>query len=280
MKPAASVLLSAWVALAWLCGAAGAVESATPMSALKCLRIGHRGAASLAPENTLAAVRAAAAAGVDGIEFDVRRTADGLPIVIHDDNLKRTTNGGDRLVSSASLEELRALDAGSWGAWKRDGRFAGEKLPLLDEMIAEILRLHAFPVVELKVGGLEEAVADCLSRHQAVQDAWIISFQYRVLEVFADRYPQFRLAWLVDRKNFEEMGLAGVVRSATLIKCKALNAHFEAITPELVKAVHEAGMLMLAWTVDRPADMQRLLRMGVDGITTNRPQDLNAVLNP
>ncbi len=244
-----------------------------------CLRIGHRGAASLAPENTLAAVRAAAAAGVDGCEFDVRRTADGACVIIHDDNLKRTTNGGNVKLASATLAQVRALDAGRWGDWKKDGRFAGEKLPTLDEMIGEIVKHGVAPVVELKVGGIEEAVADGLKRHHAVDKAWIIAFDYASLEVFADRYPEYRLAWLVDKQSFQDMDAADVVRSATLIKCQALNAQFETITPALVKAVHDAGMAMLAWTVDKPEDMRRLIDMGVDGITTNRPQDLNVVLN-
>lgn len=249
-----------------------------PSSDFPCLRIGHRGAASLAPENTLAAVRAALAAGVDGIEFDVRRSADGLPIVIHDDNLKRTTDGGDVKVAGRTLEQLRALDAGSWGDWKASGRFAGEKLPLLDEFVAEVVRGGAFPVVELKVAGLEAETAEVLNRHAVADRAWVISFQYGVMETFADKYPAVSIAWLVDKKNFQEMGLAGVVQAATLVGCKALNAQFQTVTPELVEAVHAAGMLMLVWTVNKSEDMERMVRMGVDGITTDRPQDLNRVL--
>ena len=241
-----------------------------------CLCIAHRAGASLGPESTFATLaNTARVPGVDGIEFDVHKTADGKLIVIHDPTVKRTTNGGDRKVSALTLAQLEALDAGSW--WD-DGRYAGQRLPRPAPFIDQILADGLSPVVELKVGGIEDPIAEMIRERHAVGRTWIIAFSYHVIEVFGKKYPEFRTTWLVDRNTFKDTTVAAVVESATAAGCKGLNSEYRQITPELVKACHDAGLLILAWTVDKPAEMERLIRLGVDGITTNRPQDLAKLL--
>ncbi|MBZ0251997.1 MAG: hypothetical protein K8I02_01540, partial [Candidatus Methylomirabilis sp.] len=94
----------------------------------RCLRIAHRGASGECPENTLAAFGRALEIGVDMVEFDVHLSRDGVPVVIHDDDVRRTTDGRG-LVKDLTLAELRRLDAGGW----KDARFAGERIPTLEE---------------------------------------------------------------------------------------------------------------------------------------------------
>ena len=114
--------------------------------------MGHRGAAASAPENTLAGIRRAAACGVSWVEFDVKLTADGVPVLMHDDSLKRTT-GRDALASDLSFAEFKALDAGGWFG----PDFAGERVPSLAETLALLLELGMLPNIEIKPSPGEEA---------------------------------------------------------------------------------------------------------------------------
>ncbi|HYZ42775.1 MAG TPA: glycerophosphodiester phosphodiesterase family protein, partial [Stellaceae bacterium] len=126
--------------------------------------IGHRGAAACAPENTLAALRKARALDCRWVEFDVRLTADGEPVLMHDDRLERTTNGRGK-VSALSLAVLRQYDAGSWFA----ASFTGERVPTLAEAVTCLTELGLGANVELKAKRGREAktgtvVADVLAR--------------------------------------------------------------------------------------------------------------------
>lgn len=133
--------------------------------------IAHRGAASVAPENTMAAFRAAVELGASAVELDVQQSLDGELVVMHDDTVERTTDGGG-LVGELSLAELQALDAGSWFS----AEFAGEQVPLLREVLA----LPVVPVIELKYGserypGIEERLVQVLTEADRVEDAVVIS---------------------------------------------------------------------------------------------------------
>ncbi len=242
-----------------------------------CVRIGHRGAPTLAPENTLASVRAALKSGVDGVEFDVWYTADRKMIVIHDDRLQRTTNGGDAPLREKTLAELRQLDAGSWGSWA-GGKFAGEKLPLPEEMVHESLRGGAFPVLHLKDGKLIPDIMRVLAKEKALRRAVIFCSEYRAMQRLTREYPQVRKAWLVEKSDFQKDGTQGVVAKAAAAKCDCLAPEAGQVTPSLVAACHAAKLPVWTWTVDDPLRIEKLIRIGVDGIVTNVPQALNATL--
>ena len=155
------------------------------------------------------------------VEFDVWYTADRKMIVMHDDRLRRTTDGGDALVEEKTLAELRQLDAGSWGPWA-GGQFAGEKLPLPEEMVREILRGGAFPVIHLKEGSLIPDIMPILVKQKAVQRAIIFCFEYRAMQRLTKDYPHARKAWLVGKSDFEKAGIQGVVAKALAAKCNCL----------------------------------------------------------
>lgn len=133
--------------------------------------IAHRGAAALAPENTLAAFKAAMAVGADAVELDVHLSRDGKLIVMHDETVARTTDGRGA-IAELSGAEIRRLDAGGWF----DASYAGERVPYLEEVLA----LDAHPVIELKYGSeryprIEEAVVYALQEAGRMQDAVVIS---------------------------------------------------------------------------------------------------------
>jgi glycerophosphoryl diester phosphodiesterase len=230
------------------------------------LVVAHRGASGVAPENTLAAFRRAVEIGAPAVECDVHLTADGVPIVIHDARVDRTTNGtGD--VAALTLAELRRLDAGSWF----DPRCAGERLPTLEEALAAAAgRARVF--VELKVGGgaalVDRALAD-LARSGA--DVAVISFGADEVRLVAERRADLPLGFLVSQRVVQEQGVARALRTVAELGAGFISPHESAVDAAFVRAAHDAGLPVSVWTVDDPQRMRALSNIGVDAITTNRP---------
>ena len=241
------------------------------------LIIAHRGASANAPENTLAAVRMAWEMGADAVEVDVHLTADGHAVVIHDDRTRRTT-GVDLRVARSTLAQLQALDAGSF----KDARWARERIPALREVLATVPPGKRV-VLELKAGpelldplerDLAAAVGDGALRPAQVV---LIAFDRDLAVSAKTRLPQLSVLWLGDPRRrgvrlrpskvvrrmaaeARELGLDGL----DLFAHRCLNAR-------LVGEIHALGLQLFVWTVNRPRVCARLLRAGVDGITTDRP---------
>jgi glycerophosphoryl diester phosphodiesterase len=222
----------------------------------------HRGASAEAPENTLAAFRRAVEVGADGIELDVHLSRDGLPVVIHDDALDRTTDG-EGFVAAYDCEELRTLDAGSWF----DPGFAGEPLPTLDEtlsLLAGRLRLN------LEVKDARAAMAILEQLHDYPQAEVVISsFDYGVLSGLRRVAHDLPLAVLYDSGNWR-MALA----RAEALRAVAFHPHADRITRPLLAACRQLRLPVFVWTVDEPQQARSLARLGVAGVFTNDPAGL------
>jgi len=233
--------------------------------------IAHRGASGEYPENTLAAYRAAVEIGADYFELDARLSRDGVPVVMHDATVDRTTDGHGA-VADRTVEELKRLDAGSWKA----ARFAGERVPTLEEVFS------AFPesriVVELKsspgAAGLEEAVLAVVERHGAADRVIFCSFQPASLARMLALGATSRMAPILHRGTPREDKRA----FRALRRAEALHAEQSLCTPRTMRWAQERGYRVNPWTVDDPAAMRRLLAMGTDGISTNRPDVLMDLL--
>lgn len=238
------------------------------------LNLGHRGARGLAPENTLAGMVAAMQAGADGVEFDVQRTADGHLVVFHDDDLKRICGVGGRVVTS-TLAQLRELDAGRhFGP-----QFAGEPIPTLDEVI-EALPASAFLNIEakrfrLRSDGLEAGLVEAIGRHNLLERCIVSSFNpvllWRVQRM--DRTIPMGLLYAPDLPFGFNRGWP-----RRLLRLAALHPYHKQVTLQLLQAAHARGQRVNTWTVNEPADMRRLIELGVDGIITDRPDLLSALL--
>jgi glycerophosphoryl diester phosphodiesterase len=230
------------------------------------LVVAHRGASALAPENTLAAVRLALAHGAPAVECDVHLCADGVPVVIHDDRVDRTTSGKG-LVSALTLQHLKTLDAGSWFG----PAFAGERIPTLDEVL-EACAGRARVFVELKAGGgaaLVQAALAALARAPA--EAAIISFDPEIVRLVAAQAPDVPLGLLVSRQRAVARGAAGMAADARALGAGFLAPHFAGASRHAIEAAHGAGLPVSVWTVDDPPTMRALAAAGVDALTTNRP---------
>jgi glycerophosphoryl diester phosphodiesterase len=231
------------------------------------LRIGHRGAAGTHPENTMASFRRAMEIGVDGLEFDVHRTLDGHLVVIHDAAVDRTTNGSG-LVMAMTLEEVQALDAGSW----KGPQFAGERVCTLRELIrATPPQIHLF--LELKAGsihynGIEEEVVALLRDEGALGRTQISSFDHHALKRLHEIAPNLPLGMLFADNLLDPVALA------LEIGCEALHPAWEWVTEEMVEAAHAAGLKVNTWTVNHPFAIARVKAFGVDGIISDFPDRL------
>ena len=235
----------------------------------RTLNIAHRGASAAAPPNTLAAFRRAADLGADGVELDVHLSADGVPVVIHDFTVDGTTDGTGR-VRDLPLAALRELDAGS----RFDPAFAGERIPTLEEVFAEVggrllinVELKSMPGNDYP--GLEEAVAALVRRHGLADRVLVSSFNPFALRRFRRAMPEVPVGFL-----YETAPLSRAARlAAALVRLRpqALHPWWGMITPAAVRRAHARGQRVVAWTVDDPAAMARLVEWGVDAIITNYP---------
>jgi glycerophosphoryl diester phosphodiesterase len=235
----------------------------------KPLIIGHRGYRGKYPENTLAGFLAAIEAGADMIEFDVRLSRDGFPMVIHDARLERTTNGNGT-VFDRSLAELQKLDAGAWF----HPRFTGERIPTLDEVL-DMARKQIPVNIEIKVDatepphfwrGIEEKVLNSVYRCGTCDEVLISSFNRDVLETLCriDRAPAIGV---LSKFGEEQSGLDA---------CKEFEAfswhpYYLGLTVQEVADAHDQGVRVMPYTINAIEDIRRLFQMQVDGIFTDDP---------
>lgn len=243
------------------------------------LNIGHRGAAGEAPENTLAAFEIALEQGADGVECDVHLSSDGIPVVIHDARLDRTTNGSG-LVSEHPAAALRRLDAGSWfngtnPAEKAQQQFAGARVPLLREVLAWARKRGCRVFVEIKAGsdtypGIEAEVLDTIHQERTAQLATVVSFDCAAIRRLRLLDPNIALGVTLDRP-------ARAVHLAKLVRAQDVVPHWALATRRFVRRAHREGLGVICWTVNQPERMRRKILEGVDGIVTDYPGRLSEV---
>lgn len=240
--------------------------------------IAHRGSSDDAPENTVASANLAWQRRADSVELDIHRTSDGKLVVIHDEDSGRTT-GVKMLVAGSTAADLQKLDAGSW----KSPAYAGEKIPLLDELLATGGPARRF-VIEIKQGPevLPELQA-CISR--AALDpaqAVIISFNLEAAREAKRQLPRNPVFLIRGYDKFgANPGIDDLIAEAKGAGLDGLDldSHWP-IDSAFVEKIKSAGLLLWVWTVDDPAIARRLVSDGVDGITTNRPGPMRSAIFP
>lgn len=243
----------------------------------------HRGASIECPENTLMAFRRALEIGVDGIELDVHLSKDGVPVVIHDEAVDRTTNGTGA-VDDLSVEELKRLDAGR-----------GEAIPTLAEVLDLVGdRLHVN--IEIKTAVAAEAVLREVRRRPQLR--WITSsFVWDSLAYVHQQMPEADV-WPITFGSIEgseraarwiesldvpdaktapariraaALPLERIIETARALGASTLSIYWEALTESTLATIHAAGLQAWAWTVNNRADAQHLIDLGADAICTDDP---------
>jgi len=229
--------------------------------------IAHRTTMGHAPENTLLGIRTALEMGCDGVEIDVRLCADGVPVLIHDDDLGRTTDASGR-VADTSLDTLRRVDAGQ-----------GESVPTLRDALA-LVNGRMLLIVELKVtpgddvAALCDAVLQDLAESDAIPWAWLWSFDSETVVELVRRAPHGRrIAHLCIEPAPEIWQIAAEHR------LDGVSMHGSGLTGERAAACRAHDMAAFVWTVNEPADIERCIALGATGIVGDYPERIQAALD-
>jgi len=199
-------------------------------------------------------------------ELDVQATRDGAVVVIHDDTVDRTTDGNGA-VAEMTLDEIRRLDAGI----KCGAQFGGERIPTL-EQVFEATRSRLSLNIEIKEGAVESTVCELIRKFDACASSMISSFAWRALENVRAIDPEIRIGLLAEEKP------SALLRAAEKMRAYAVNPRFDLASRDFCDEAHRRGLAVLVWTVDARELMHYMIEAGVDGIMTNHPARLAAIL--
>ncbi len=234
--------------------------------------IGHRGACGYAPENTLESIKTAASLGVKWVELDVKLTRDSIPIIFHDDDLSRTTNGSG-LVAETSYDYIRNLEAGSWFS----GGFAGIKIPTLEEALDIILEHNLGLNLEIKpCAGREKETAEVALDHRSRiwddhDNLLISSFHPVSLEAAMDIAGDWHRGLLLEDSENAKQSWRDM---ADYLSVSTINASADMISSDFAAQIMDAELSLLVYTVNDPVEARRLQRLGADGFFSDTPDVL------
>ena len=252
------------------------VPTGTSSSASRIKVIAHRGASAVAPENTLAAFRAALAVPADLIELDVRFSRDRALVVFHDRLLDRATDGTGP-VNARTLAELKKLDAGA----RFSSAFAGERIPTLEEVIALLLPRALRLFIEIKIDGGEESVRDelvpavvgLIGEKGFRSRATVASFDRQSLRISKRLDPDLPAGLI-----FRDPAVWAAAEASGYEGLDVLCARWSIVTPEAAERARRAGRAVYAWTIDREEELAPVLAGGVDAVASNNPGWLKEAL--
>lgn len=232
--------------------------------------IAHRGASAYFPENTLPAFRAALQLGAGAVEFDVQQTRDAVLAVIHDTDLRRLCGEAKR-VGELSFKELSGRDVGRWFS----PRFARARVPRLEEVLELLLGHGAEAHLELKqpepprkpYEGIERRVLEALrGRPGARAGVLISSFDHAALRRLRSLDRGVRLGYLAFRQTAQQ-----AVQEAAELSCESVHIHRKSVSPEWARCAKSRHLKLRVYTVDDPAEAERLRSLGVEAVFSNRP---------
>lgn len=227
----------------------------------------HRGYSSHYPENTLLAFKKALHADFDGIELDVRLSKDGVPVVIHDATIHRTSNGGKQFVHNLTLAQLKQYDFGSW----LDQDFTGEKIPTLEEVLQLLQHENVTLNIELKNGPiipkqLERKVLDLVYQYNMEDKVLYSSFDHQSL------YRLYQLDQTIKAGFIFHINLINPLQYIDQLNMQAYSIHpnYFYVTEDMIKEAHKRDMKINVYTVDDMDWAKRLQKLGINGLITNK----------
>lgn len=233
----------------------------------------HRGASKYAPENTMEAFRLAYEMGADGMELDVHLTKDGELVVNHDQSIDRTSNGHG-LIAEMTYEELLKYDF----SYKFTDKYSHVKIPLLREVLAFVKETGMLLNIELKFNpnandGMEEKTVALVKEFDITDQIIISSFGHNSLDKIKKISPELVTAALYDCELYRPWNYVKTFGAT------GLHPVGYVVSEELVAESHKSGVFVNVWTVDNPSDMEKLIRIGTDGIITNVPDVARKVVD-
>ena len=235
----------------------------------------HRGASGYAPENTIVAIKKAIEMKADGIEIDIQLTKDGKIVVMHDWKVDRTTTGRG-YVYELDYDYIKTLDAGQW--FTKD--FIGETVPTLEEVL-DILPKDMMLNIEIKDTArhhtnIEEKMLEVLKKYpDKFENIIVSSFHHDKIKKRQKLEPKLKLALLTDSEFIEiEKYL-----SSNGLSSYSYHPEINLISKEDVEKLHDSGVKIFVWTVNKEEDLNYLVKLGVDGVITNYPDIMKELLS-
>ncbi len=258
------------------------------------LILAHRGSSGHYPENTMLAFKKAYESGADGVELDVQLSKDGVPVIIHDSTVDRTTNGSGK-ISDLSLKEIRFLNAAATFT-----EFEKQTIPTLEEYFEWVQDKLFVTNIEMKTyeneyEGIEQKVVQLLQQYKMEEKIIVSSFNYQTIERIKALAPELKCGLLTI--DFQTLEQAKEFMPNLHIEQHALNAPSNLIdyaknlgvdyfhpsycsfTPEVAKQITDRGLGINIWTVNHETDMSDLLREDVNAIITNYPNRLKKIMD-
>lgn len=252
------------------------------------MAVAHRGGAGLAPENTLAAFSAGLAYHPDMVELDIHLSKDGKLMVMHDPLLERTT-GLPGAIGDFESTELAQIDAAATHTMR--SQFGFQKIPTLEEVVDLVESSVDYPIgyqIEIKVRPdgtryqeIEERLVELLTRRNLIDRTVVISFDFPSLQTVRELEPALKRGALISKKYMTEIGTGGPKAVASDIKSLGVDyvgINYNYLTPTLYDYFRKAKLGVGAWTVNEESAIKRFSEMGVDFITSDRPDLLRQVL--
>ncbi len=231
---------------------------------MSALVISHRTNMGTMPENTLAGIDAAIADGADAIEIDVQATSDGVPVLLHDSSLERTTGDPRQIqdVSSAELAAVRVLDP--------FGSVGPQPVPTLAEVLA-LIDGRCTLAIEVKQSRIEQLLKAVVRDAGASRWCWTWAFDPWVASACAEALPEVPASLLVSQRSAERFGLDDPITHAHGAGLAGLSLEQSLVTSDAIRNAHSHGLAVYTWTVNERIDIGRVLEAGVDGVCGNYP---------
>jgi glycerophosphoryl diester phosphodiesterase len=221
------------------------------------LRIGHRGARAYEPENTLRSFKKALEIGADAVEFDVRKTKDNHLVVIHDTDVKRTTNGKG-LVADLTLKEIKDLSTEK-----------AEKIPTLEEVL-DFMDAKAKMLIELKEAGYEDKILSLITARKLRKNVIIVSFLEDALKKIRELDQEIETGLLYSKHK-------NPVKAALELKANYLLPLYRFTHTGNVQKAHENGLKVIVWTINTVEEAAEYAKKNVDGIASDKPDILAGI---
>lgn len=240
--------------------------------------IAHRGASAYHPENTMAAFRASVDMEAEMIELDITLSKDGIPVVIHDETLDRTTNGKGK-VSDYTLEELKQLDAGSWFSYEHQG----EPIPTLEEVlefaknrIALNIEIKAEIITDEVRGGIEEKALELVKEYGMEEYVLFSSFSYKAISHLRELDVDISTALLYEKNQSNNRSPSTLVDD---YDANAFNCSYRQFSKAWSKELQEHEIPVFVYTVNKKRQMKKMIKRGASGIFSDKPDLLKEVVD-
>ena len=246
---------------------------------MSVLNISHRGFSGIYPQNTIMAFQKALEEGVDYIELDVSLSKDDHIVVFHDSEVSRLTDGSG-YIKDLTLAQILALDSGI----KTSERFRGTRIPTLEEVLKALQETDAKLCIEIKareednVEGVDKAVVDLVRQYGYLDRVMFTSYNQQVVKNLAKLFPNMMIGLDPSEEESETQSAEYIVDLC--LECDASVLYFDylLLTQEITDLAHSKGLQVHAWTADDADNINRLIKMGVEAVLTNRPDILNEIM--